>query len=770
MKTTTSTIQLQQSHYIFFVSCLKSFGCSCFFLCFPRRFGWKKTAKKLALSLRRGLQAATQACQSLDVWFTKQRRRGKSRHIVASENVCEILSALICCLPSQNRNGLLTWWDSKRKPFLTFAVGVRARLSMPAWRTSLDVWFASCGVASIALIRCLAWQHRSDLLTWWDSKRKPFLTFAVGVRARLSMPAWRTSLDVWFASWGVASIALIHCLAWQHRSDLLAWWDSKRKPFLTFAVGVRARLSMPAWRTSLDVWFASCGVASIALIRCLAWQHRSDLLTWWDSKRKPFLTFAVGVRARLSMPAWRTSLDVWFASCGVASIALIHCLAWQHRSDLLSWWDSKRKPFLTFAVGVRARLSMPAWRTSLDVWFASCGVASIALIHCLAWQHRSDLLTWWDSKRKPFLTFAVGVRARLSMPTWRTSLDVWFASWGVASIALIRCLAWQHRSDLLTWWDSKRKPFLTFAVGVRARLSMPAWRTSLDVWFASWGVASIALIRCLAWEHRTALLTWWDSKHQPFLTFAVGVRARLSMPTWRTSLDVWFASWGVASIALIRCLAWQHRSDLLAWWDSKRKPFLTFAVGVRARLFMPAWRTSLDVWFASWGVASIALIHCLAWQHRSDLLTWWDSKRKPFLTFAVGVRARLSMPAWRTSLDVWFASWGVASIALFRCLAWQHRSDLLTWWDSKRKPFLTFAVGVRARLSMPAWRTSLDVWFASCGFASIALIRCLAWQHRSDLLAWWDSKRKPFLTFAVGVRARLSMPAWRTSLDVWFAS
>ena len=359
-------------------------------------------------------------------------------------------------------SGLLTGWDSRRKPFLTFAVGVRARLSMPAWWTSLDVWFAhgsgqymdiwwqmyyTCDKCVVVvretwenmfawLIRCMAW---SGLLTGWDSRRKPFLTFAVGVRARLSMPAWWTSLDVWFAhgngqymdiwwqmyytcdksvvvareTWENMFAWLMRRMAW---SGLLTGWDSRRKPFLTFAVGVRARLSMLAWWTSLDVWFAhgnsqymdiwwqmyyTCDKCVVVvretwenmfawLMRRMAW---SGLLTGWDSRRKPFLTFAVGVRARLSMPAWWTSLDVWFAhgngqymdlwwqmydTCDKSVVAgretwenmfawLMCRMAW---SGLLTGWDSRRKPFLTFAVGVRARLSMPAWWTSLDVWFA----------------------------------------------------------------------------------------------------------------------------------------------------------------------------------------------------------------------------------------------------------------------------------------------------------------------------------------------------------------------------------------------------------------
>ena len=439
-------------------------------------------------------------------------------------------------------SGLLTGWDSRRKPFLTFAVGVRARLSMPAWWTSLDVWFAhgnsqymdiwwqmyyTCDKCVVVvretwenmfawLMRRMAW---SGLLTGWDSRRTPFLTFAVGVRARLSMPAWWTSLDVWFAhgnsqymdiwwqmyytcdkcvvvvreTWGNMFAWLMRRMAW---SGLLTGWDSRRKPFLTFAVGVWARLSMPAWWTSLDVWFEhgnsqymdiwwqmyyKCDKCVVVvretwenmfawLMRRMAW---SGLLTGWDSRRKPFLTFAVGVRARLSMPAWWTSLDVWFAhgnsqymdiwwqmyyTCDKCVVVVRetweNMFAWLMRrmawSGLLAGWDSRRKPFLTFAVGVRARLSMPAWWTSLDVWFAHGNGQYMDI--------------WWqmyDTCDK----CVVVVRE-----TWE-NMFAW----------LMRCMAW---SGLLTGWDSRRKPFLTFAVGVRARLSMPAWWTSLDVWFA----------------------------------------------------------------------------------------------------------------------------------------------------------------------------------------------------------------------------------------------------------------------------------------------
>ena len=360
-------------------------------------------------------------------------------------------------------SGLLTGWDSRRKPFLTFAVGVRARLSMSAWWTSLDVWFANgngqymdiwwhmmtkydkCVVVVRAtwenifawLMRGMAW---SGLLTGWDSRRKPFLTFAVGVRARLSMPAWWTSLDVWFANGNGQYMDI--------------WWHMMTKYDKCLVVVRETWQNIFAW-----------------LMRGMAW---SGLLTGWDSRRKPFLTFAVGVRARLSMPAWWTSLDVWFANgngqymdiwwhmmtkydkCLVVVRAtwenifawLMRGMAW---SGLLRGWDSRRKPFLTFAVGVRARLSMPAWWTSLDVWFANGNGQYMDI--------------WWHMMTK-YDKCLVVVRA-----TWE-NIFAW----------LMRDMAW---SGLLTGWDSRRKPFLTFAVGVRARLSMPAWWTSLDVWCAN---------------------------------------------------------------------------------------------------------------------------------------------------------------------------------------------------------------------------------------------------------------------------------------------
>ena len=126
------------------------------------------------------------------------------------------------------------------------------------------------------LIRCMTW---SALLTGWDSRRKPFLTFAVGVRARLSMPAWWTSLDVWFAPGSGQYMDI--------------WWQMYYTCDKCVEAGRETWENMFAW-----------------LMRRMAW---SALLTGWDSRRKPFLTFAVGVRARLSMPAWWTSLDVWYA-------------------------------------------------------------------------------------------------------------------------------------------------------------------------------------------------------------------------------------------------------------------------------------------------------------------------------------------------------------------------------------------------------------------------------------------------------------------------
>ena len=436
----------------------------------------------------------------------------------------------------------LTGRDLRYEPFLTFAVGVRAGLSHGsrvrdllrclnsqevAWRTLACEWsFAACEVVLG--------------LTGRDLRYEPFLTFAVGVRAGLSHGsrvrdllrclnsqevAWRTLA----CEWSFAACEVVLGLTGR---------DLRYEPFLTFAVGVRAGLSHGsrvrdllrclnsqevAWRTLACEWsFAACEVVLG--------------LTGRDLRYEPFLTFAVGVRAGLSHgsrvrdllrclnsqeSAWRTLACEWqSAACEVVLG--------------LTGRDLRYEPFLTFAVGVRAGLSHGsrvrdllrclnsrevAWRTLACEWsFASCEVVLG--------------LTGRDLRYEPFLTFAVGVRAGLSHGSrvrdllrclnsqevaWRTLACEW--SFAACEVVLG-----------LTGRDLRYEPFLTFAVGVRAGQSHGsrvsdllrclnseevAWRTLACEW--SFAACEVVLG-----------LTGRDLRYEPFLTFAVGVRAGLS--------------------------------------------------------------------------------------------------------------------------------------------------------------------------------------------------------------------------------------------------
>ena len=141
-------------------------------------------------------------------------------------------------------------------------------------------------------------------------------------------------------------------------------------------------------------------------------------------------------------------------------------------------------------------------------------------------------LTGRDLGYEPFLRFAVGVRAGLSHGSRLRDLLRCLNSQEVAGRTL--ACEWSAACEVvlgLTGRDLRYEPFLTFAVGVRAGLSHGSRVRDLLRCLNSQEVAW----RTLACEWSSAAcevvlgLTGRDLRYEPFLTFAVGVRAGLSL-------------------------------------------------------------------------------------------------------------------------------------------------------------------------------------------------------------------------------------------------
>ena len=138
-----------------------------------------------------------------------------------------------------------------------------------------------------------------------------------------SWPFWVSQLR-----WRVTKTFMIF---WQHHATI---YIIKSLRFQTFLFPERVILcGLLNFQVALPSLF--CPVAQAAFMwprrpslrfwRCFqlwfSW-HRVDIVDpcawiWWYQRTIPFLAFAVGVQTWVRVPAWGTSLDVWWAREGI---------------------------------------------------------------------------------------------------------------------------------------------------------------------------------------------------------------------------------------------------------------------------------------------------------------------------------------------------------------------------------------------------------------------------------------------------------------------
>ena len=154
-----------------------------------------------------------------------------------------------CCLECV----LITGWDWRRKTVSHIRSGCPSKAAMPAWWTSLDVWFCeksgqfstwdhvclvdlTCGAAwSVCWLQDETGDVNRFSHSQWVSEQGCNACMMDLLRCLILRQEWpifylRPCLFGWLDMW-----CCLECV-------LITGWDWRRKPFLTFAVGVRARL------------------------------------------------------------------------------------------------------------------------------------------------------------------------------------------------------------------------------------------------------------------------------------------------------------------------------------------------------------------------------------------------------------------------------------------------------------------------------------------------------------------------------------------------
>ncbi|KAG5186603.1 hypothetical protein JKP88DRAFT_254477 [Tribonema minus] len=384
---------------------------------------------------------------------------------------------------------------------------------------------------------------RATLSKWAERGINTLMSILRSGNIYLDLPAYNSTLDVWFERLGAARFVTFMCN------------------------GIAARLLNPLFAARLEIWFERLGAARFVTFMCDSIAPRlldplfaARLEIWFErlGAAARFVTFMCdSIAARLLDPLFAACLDIWIERLGAAR-------------------------FVTFMCGgVAARLLDPLFSACLDVWFERLGAAR-------------------------FVTFMCGgVAARLLDPLFAASLDIWFERLGAARFVTFMCN------------------------GIAARLLDPLFAASLEIWFERLGAAA------------------------RFVTFMCdSIAARLLDPLFAASLDIWFERLGAARFVTFMCN------------------------GIAARLLDPLFTASLDIWFERLGAAR-------------------------FVTFMCGgIAARLLDPLFAASLDIWFERLGAARFVTFMC------------------------GGIAARLLDPLFAACLEIWFERLGAACSVTLMC----------------------------------------------
>ncbi|KAG5184175.1 hypothetical protein JKP88DRAFT_315531 [Tribonema minus] len=369
------------------------------------------------------------------------------------------------------------------------------------------------------------------------------------------------------------------------------------------------------------------------------------------------------------------------------------------RATLSKWAGRGLKPLMSILRSGNIYLDLPTYDSTLDVWFKRLGAAR-------------------------FVTFMCdGIAARLLDPLFAASLDVWFERLGAARFVTFMC------------------------GGVAARLLDPLFAASSENWFERLGAARFVTFMC-------------DS-----------IAARLLDPLFAASSKIWFERPGAARFVTFMCDSIAARlldplfaASLDIWFERLRAArFVTFMCnGIAARLLDPLFAACLEIWFERLGAARFVTFMCDSIAARlldplfaARLEIWFERLGAArFVTFMCnGIAARLLDPLFAARLEIWFERLGAARFVTFMC------------------------GGVAARLLDPLFAARLEIWFERLGAARFVTFMCggVAARLLDPLFAacleiWFERLGAAcFVTFMCdGVAARMLNPAFQAITSRWF--